>query len=160
MAFWNGIFGRQGEKLGAPVSGEAIPLKEVKDEAFSSGMLGEGLAIIPDGARLVAPCMGMVDVLMETGHSVTLKTNGGAQVLMHIGLDTVKLGGKHFGVRCAAGQKVQRGQTLIEFDREAIEKDGYDPVVVMVMPDGANIAKTVTGRQVAEGETVICLAAH
>ena len=156
MAFWN----RKGEELGSPVSGDAIALADVKDEAFGSGMLGKGAAVIPDGTWVVSPCMGTIDTVFETGHAVTMNTDGGAQVLIHVGLDTVKLGGRYFSVRCAAGERVRRGQLLIEFDREALEKAGYDTTVVMVALDSKDSVDAVSGKYVTEGDTIIWIGAH
>lgn len=158
MAFWDRMTGRKTEELGAPVSGEAIALRAVKDQVFSAQMLGKGVAVIPDGQRVAAPCRGKIETVFETGHALTMTTDGGVQVLIHIGIDTVKLGGKHFRALCRDGQRVEKGQALIEFERSAIEQAGYDATVVMVLPEGSNIAKSVTGRHVAEGETVIRLA--
>ena len=153
MAFWN----RKGEELGAPVSGEVIALRDVKDEVFSREMLGKGAAVIPDGTWIVAPCAGTVGSVMETGHAVTLEADSGAQVLIHAGIDTVKLGGKHFTVRCAAGERIRRGQLLIEFDREAIERAGYDTTVVLVVLDTDKPVSATAGKYVTEGETIIRL---
>lgn len=155
MAFWN-----SGEALGSPVSGEAIALRDVKDEAFSGEMLGKGAAVIPDGTWVVAPCAGTIDTVFETGHAVTMNTDGGAQVLIHVGIDTVKLGGKHFSVRCAAGERIRRGQLLIEFDREAIAREGYDTTVVMVVLDSKEPVDAVSGKYVTEGETILRIGAR
>ena len=157
MSFWKGIFGKRGEELGAPVSGEAIALSAVKDEVFSKGLLGHGVAIIPKDGRIVAPCAGMIDTVFETGHALTMRADGGAQVLIHVGIDTVKLGGRHFELRCAAGERIQKGQMLLEFDPEAIAREGYDPVVVMIVLDTNEGIETVTGRHVQAGEAVIRL---
>ena len=158
MAFWSGIFTSGGEELGAPVSGEAIALDEVEDEVFSRGMLGMGAAIMPEGGRLIAPCAGQIDTVFETGHALTMTTACGAQVLLHIGIDTVKLGGRHFCVHCAAGDQVSKGQLLMKFDPEAIAREGYDAVVVMTLPEGGDVRRLVSGRHVGEGETVILFA--
>lgn len=160
MAFLDGILGRRDEELGAPVSGEAIALRDVKDEVFSREILGKGAAVIPDGTWIVAPCAGTVDTVMETGHAVTLRTDGGAQVLIHVGIDTVKLGGKHFHVRCAAGERIRRGQLLIEFDREAIERSGYDTTVMLVVLDADGSVSATAGKYVTEGEAILRLGAR
>lgn len=160
MAFWAAIAGKIGVDLGAPVSGEAIALRDVKDEVFSREMLGKGAAVIPDGTWIVAPCAGTIDTVMETGHAVTIRTDAGVQVLIHAGIDTAKLGGKHFHVRCAAGERIRRGQLLIEFDREAIEQAGYDTTVVMVVLDTDGTVSATAGKYVTEGETIIRLGAR
>jgi len=158
MVFLSRIFGGKTEELGAPAAGRAIPLQDVKDPVFSVQMLGEGVAVIPEGDRVTAPCAGQIETVFETGHALTMRTAGGAQVLIHIGIDTVKLGGRYFRALCAAGQRVRKGEPLIAFERGEIECSGYDTTVVMVVPEGGVMVKAVTGRRMTEGETVMRLA--
>ncbi len=117
----------------SPMEGMAIPLKDVKDEAFSQEAMGKGMAIKPSKGEVVAPFDGTVETVFRTKHSIGLKSVEGVEVLIHIGLDTVKLKGQHFHVLVQAGDTIQHGQLLIEFDIEAIEKAGYDittPVII------------------------------
>lgn len=117
----------------APVAGEAIPLTEVKDETFATGKLGPGMAIVPSSGPVVAPVDGTVLVAFPTGHAYAVRSESGLDVLIHIGMDTVKLNGKHFTPKVAAKQKVRRGDVLAEVDWAAVADAGYDlttPVVV------------------------------
>ncbi|PZG37624.1 PTS beta-glucoside transporter subunit IIABC [Listeria ivanovii] len=121
------------ETIPAPVVGEIVTLADVKDEAFSSGALGKGVAIIPSVGRVVAPAAGTVTTIFPTGHAVGITTNDGAEVLIHIGMDTVQLEGKFFTAHVKQGDTIEKGQLLVEFDIESIKEAGYDvttPVVI------------------------------
>ncbi len=117
----------------APLKGKVIPLSEVKDPTFAEAVLGEGTAIIPDTGLLVSPADGIVESVPETRHAVMMTSDSGAEILMHIGIDTVELEGKHFRSFVHSGDRVKVGDPLIEFDPDAIRKAGYDlttPVVI------------------------------
>lgn len=117
----------------APVDGTVVPLNEVPDAAFADGSLGRGVAILPRSGAVYAPFDGTVVAAFPTGHAIGLRHADGAELLIHIGIDTVKLGGKHFTSKVTAGQQVKAGDLLVEFDGDAIEAAGYDlttPVVV------------------------------
>ncbi|WP_099221636.1 beta-glucoside-specific PTS transporter subunit IIABC [Listeria costaricensis] len=121
------------ETLVSPITGEVVSLTNVKDEAFSSGALGRGLAILPTEGKLFAPASGTVTTIFPTGHAVGITTNDGAEVLMHVGMDTVQLEGKFFTAHVKQGDKIEAGQLLTEFNIEEITKAGYDittPIVV------------------------------
>lgn len=121
------------EKLSVPVKGEVIPLTSVNDDVFSKGVLGEGIAIKPSEGKLVAPVDGTIIMVYETGHALGLKTKGGAELLFHIGLDTVKLQGKYFDVKVKQGNEVKAGDTLITFDLDKIKEAGFDPTTMMIV---------------------------
>src|SRR5690606_32855560 len=109
------------------------PLAEIKDTAFASGALGQGVAIIPTEGKLFAPVSGTVTALFPTNHAIGVTSEDGAEILMHIGMDTVQLDGKHFTAHVEQGARVEKGQLLIEFDVAAIKDAGFDlttPVVV------------------------------
>jgi len=126
------------EVLAKPVSGQVISLAEVKDDVFSSGMIGEGFGIIPDHGELVAPEDGEITMLFETNHAIGLKTNNGAELLFHIGIDTVQLEGKYFSAAVSTGDFVKKGQPLIHFDLQAIKDLGYDTTVICVVTNKEN----------------------
>lgn len=143
----------------APIKGKAIPLSEVKDEVFSSGMLGEGAAIEPSEGKAVSPINGTVEAVFDTKHAIGLKAEDGTEVLIHIGLDTVKLNGKHYEVKVKAGDTVKVGDLLVTFDIPAIKKEGYPvttPVIISNTADYAQIKKAASGT-VETGDALIVL---
>jgi len=117
----------------SPIDGTAVPLSEVPDAAFAEGGLGQGVAIVPSSGALYAPFDAVVAAAFPTGHAVGLRHEDGAELLIHIGIDTVKLGGQHFSLKVTSGQMVKAGDLLVEFDLKAIAAAGYDlttPVVI------------------------------
>lgn len=131
--------------LFSPLNGKVIPLEEVKDAAFSSGALGDGLAVLPESGELYSPINGTVVALFPTGHAIGLSTDSGVEILIHIGMDTVSLEGKGFETSVSVGDKVIRGQKLIDFDKDAIISAGYDiitPIVITNTQDVLSIKKT------------------
>ena len=129
----------------APINGNVIPLEQVNDEAFNSGSLGKGVGIVPSDGKVVAPVDGKVSVLFNTLHAIGLITENGTEVLMHIGLDTVKLNGKHFKAHVKQGDIVKQGDLLVTFDKEEIEKEGYDvttPIIITNSNDSLDIVET------------------
>lgn len=157
MGIFDKLFGKPLMKLYAPVVGKAVPVAQVPDPAFSENLLGYGVGIIPAEGKAYAPCDATVDNMFETGHAVTLVAENNAEILVHIGLDTVKLGGKHFTVHCKNGDKVKKGDLLIEFDLAAIKAEGYNPIVAMLVCNSKeySIFNTSTDREVDNSEVVI-----
>lgn len=135
LAGFKGMFTKKEEKevIGAPIKGKVIPLSKVPDEAFAQGILGMGVGICPEDGCVVAPCEGEVSMIFDTKHAVSITTKGGAEILIHIGLDTVNLKGEHFTARAAAGDKVTAGTPLIEFDKEKIEELGYQTISPVII---------------------------
>ncbi len=145
------------EVLKAPVSGRAIPLSEVKDEAFAEGMLGKGAAIIPENGDICAPCDGVISVMYPTGHAIGIQTPAGAEVLIHIGMDTVSLNGKGFDVRVKEGQAVKAGDLLVKADLKTIKEAGLDsatPVIVTNTDDYLDVKQEKTGT-IRQGENLL-----
>ena len=143
--------------LAACLTGTVVPLADVKDEAFASGALGDGIAIEPTDGELVAPADGEISSTFETHHAVGMTTTDGAELLMHIGIDTVKLGGKHFTYLVNEGDKVRKGQPLIRFDIEAIKAEGYlvtTPLIVCNTDDYAAVAAKASGT-VKQGDALL-----
>ena len=119
--------------LGSAAKGEVIPLEQVKDQAFSSGALGRGVGIKPTEDIVYAPISGEISCVFPTKHAIGIQGDNGVEVLLHIGIDTVQLNGKHFSVRVEQGQHVERGDMLAEVDFAGLRADGYDDTIIMVV---------------------------
>ncbi|MBQ4055044.1 MAG: PTS transporter subunit EIIC [Clostridia bacterium] len=145
------------QELFAHLSGTVVPLEKLSDEAFASGALGKGVAIEPKEGKLYAPCDGKIGMVYDTGHAVNVVGDGGCDVLMHIGVDTVKLGGKFFRAHVKADQRVKKGDLLISFDIEAIKKSGYTLTTPMVVcnSDDYKSVKTVAKGELFAGMNII-----
>lgn len=140
----------------SPLNGKVINIKEVKDPAFNEEILGRGVAIVPTDGTLYAPCDGKISNLIETSHAVGLTTDFGAEVLMHIGFDTVKLKGKYFKAYVNEGDKVKKGDKLIEFDIEKIKDNAFDittPIVICNYEKFNNLSYNLSETKV--GDTII-----
>ncbi|MEI7105717.1 beta-glucoside-specific PTS transporter subunit IIABC [Pectobacterium versatile] len=148
------------EQLGSPAKGELIPLEEVNDKVFSSGVVGQGVAILPQEGRIYSPVDGVIASTFASGHAVGILSQGGAEILIHVGINTVQLEGQHYQMHVAEGDKVQKGQLLLEFDLEAIQKAGYDTVTPMVITNAEEYRVFSLGaaRQQQAGETIVALA--
>ena len=153
------MFGGKDDKrvILAPVEGKAVSLKEVNDPTFSQEILGKGVAVIPSKGRVVAPADGVVSVFFETKHAVSITADNGAEIIVHVGLDTVNLKGEHYTAYKKQGDKVKAGELLLEFDMEAIKAAGYDvitPVIICNTPDYPNMV-CHTGMDVKELDPII-----
>lgn len=124
---------RPAEQLFAPVSGEIKALNNLSDPVFADEVFGKGLAIVPTTGELRSPVNGTVESLFETHHALALKSDTGAEILIHIGIDTVKLGGRHFTSHITAGQNVEIGDLLVSFDLAALQAEGIDTSVILVV---------------------------
>jgi len=146
------------EELVSPLNGQVLELSKVKDAAFSTGALGQGLAIEPSEGKLHAPVSGTVSALFPTKHAIGITTDSGANILIHIGMDTVQLKGKHFTAHTNQGDYVKKGQLLIEFDMEKIQKAGklLTTPVVITNHDEFNIELS-NEREVNLGDSLIKL---
>ena len=120
-------------RLDSPLNGQLIELKDVKDPAFASGAMGKGAAVKNPDGKVYSPVDGTVTVLFGTKHAIGIHADDGADILIHVGIDTVNLGGKYFDAKIAQGDTVKKGQLLLEFDPKGIQSEGYDtttPVLV------------------------------
>ncbi|MFA9463588.1 MAG: beta-glucoside-specific PTS transporter subunit IIABC [Velocimicrobium sp.] len=145
------------EVIVSPLLGSVKELAEVEDEAFSSGALGQGIAIVPSEGKLYAPVDGEVTTFFPTGHAIGLMSKFGAEVLIHVGMDTVKLEGKGFRPKVAQGDIVKKGDLLLEFDIQAITKAGYSlvtPVVITNIHEYADIVP-MAAKNVKPGDEII-----
>lgn len=145
------------EAIGSPITGEVIKLTEVKDDAFAQGALGKGVAIIPTEGKVVSPVDGVVTTFFPTGHALGVTSNGGAEILIHIGMDTVQLEGKYFKPMVKQGAEVKKGQPLLEFDLDAIKAEGFDivtPVIITNVDNYLDIVET-NSKDIAFGEELI-----
>ena len=143
--------------VGAHMNGIAMKMSAVADEAFASGALGEGVAIEPSEGKLYSPVDATIEAVFDSKHAISLTTEKGAEILLHIGIDTIKLGGKHFTPHVEEGQKVRKGDLLISFDMEAIKAAGYPlttPMAVCNSEDYASVKALVTG-PVKVGEDIL-----
>ena len=158
MSFLKNLFNNKDMyEIGAPMAGKVVSVKEVNDPTFSEDILGKGLAIVPSDGKVFAPCDGEVDMIFETGHAVSMMTAFGAELLLHIGLDTVNLKGKHFTIHAGIGDQVKKGDLLVEFDLSAVVAEGYDPITPMIICNYNDFGTMdlQIGRTVAPGETVM-----
>lgn len=140
------------EKLTSPVNGTQIPLAEVADETFASEMLGATVAVEPADGKIVAPCDGEVSNIFETGHAVCITTEAGGELLIHIGIDTVKMDGKGFTKKVSDGDKVHAGDILVEADLEEIKNAGYQTTTMMILTNTDEFGN-VTKAEPAEVKT-------
>lgn len=144
----------------SPMSGKVIPLSEVKDTTFASELMGKGIAIIPTVGKAVAPDNGEVVSLFRTKHAIGFQTESGAEILIHIGIDTVKLDGQHFEAHVEAGNKVKKGDLLISFDIEAIKQAGFEvttPIIITNSDSYQDIQCIFEQDNIQSGEALLAL---
>lgn len=150
---------KSGEVIGAPVEGEAVASAEIGDAAFREEMLGKGMAIKPTSGKVYAPVDGTVSQVFGTKHAFTILSEGGAELLIHIGRDTVAMDGKPFTVYVKAEDKVKKGELIAEFDMDMIRAAGLDTIIPIVVFN-SNKYKTInrfTGKRVRPGDTIMML---
>ncbi|WP_373128134.1 beta-glucoside-specific PTS transporter subunit IIABC [Dielma fastidiosa] len=136
------------EVISSPVKGNVVPLEKVEDAAFSAGALGKGIAVDPTEGKVVAPCDGTVMTLFPTKHAIGIVSDNGCEVLIHIGMNTVKLEGKGFEAHIKQGDKVKKGDVLVTFDIESLKKEGYSlvtPIIVTNTADYLDVVEVANG---------------
>lgn len=143
--------------LCAHLSGDIIPLEDIEDEAFSQKVLGDGIAIEPTEGKLYSPCDGKVDMVFETKHAINLVSDDGCEILLHIGIDTVKLLGKHFKAHVSDGQRIRKGDLLITFNIKEIRRAGFKTVTPMIVCNSDEYEKfnTLLSGKVSVGDAVL-----
>ena len=132
------VVSNEGIIVKSPVEGTVKDLAEVNDNVFAEGLMGKGIAIEPKVGKVVAPFDGIVEAIFKTNHAIGLKSKDGAEVLIHIGLDTVNLEGNHFKSHIEKGQAIKAGDLLVEFDIDAIKKEGYDVITPVIITNSDN----------------------
>ncbi len=148
---------KKSEEIVSPITGDVKELSEVEDEAFSTGALGQGIAVIPTEGKVYAPADGTVTTFFPTGHAIGILSKNGAEILIHVGMDTVKMNGEGFYAKIEQGAEVKKGDLLLEFDIEKIKAAGYPlttPVIITNTDDYADIVPTDAER-VTHGDTII-----
>lgn len=139
----------------SPLEGRIIPLSEVQDEVFSEEIVGKGAAVIPSKGEIHAPSEGEILSVFDTGHALGMRTADGVELLIHIGLNTVELKGKHFQTHTKQGDHVKKGDLLISFDMEAIQKAGYDITTPVLVSNTADYLDIVAKKEGAAGDALI-----
>lgn len=160
MGLLEKLFSRTRYPLCAPMAGRVVSVSEIPDPAFSGGLLGKGVAVIPTDGRVYAPCDAAVDVVFTTGHAISLIADCGAQILIHVGLDSCQQTDKLFTVFVKSGQKVKQGDLLIEADLQAVKAAGINPITPMLISNASDYAaiQTYTGKDATNMDVVVELA--
>ncbi len=149
-------------KIYAPLNGTAVALDTVSDPTFAEGILGQGIAILPSEGKVYAPFDGTVANVFDTKHAIGLRSSSGIEILIHVGIDTVNLQGKHYTAKVSVGEEIRRGQLLWEFNRKAIKNAGYElvtPVIVTNTEDYAEITTSADGA-VTVGDELLEVRCH
>ena len=145
--------------LVAPAKGKAVDLKEVNDPTFSTGMLGQGVAVIPSEGKIYAPADGEIVMVFDTLHAVSMTADNGVEILIHVGLDTVELKGNGFEGHVKAGDKVKKGDLLLTVDLEAVKEAGYDIITPMLVcnTDDYAAVEGIFGKDVMPKDDVVSI---
>ena len=152
-------FGKKSIIIASPMDGAVVPVSELSDPVFSEDVLGRGIAIKPDTGYVMAPAKAVISQMFDTGHAVSLFTDSGVELLIHVGIDTVELKGSHYTKRKENEDSVDIGDILLEFDADAISADGYDTVtpVVVCNPDDFKDILFAPKGDIKTGEPLITL---
>lgn len=158
ISFWNSRKIKK-QELKAFADGEIISIEEVEDPVFSTKMLGDGIAIIPNNGILTAPADGNIILIMDkTYHALGMRLNNGMEILLHIGIDTVKMCGKGFKPLVSSGDVVHTGDKLIQFDPKEIELCGFSKIIIMVITNSNDFPgiSFINNGQAKSNETIVC----
>lgn len=162
MGFFSKLFGGKTEEVNsnhiyAPMAGQAVAISEVPDPTFSSGMMGNGIAIQPTDGKVCSLVNGTVDMMFDTGHAVSLVSDAGAEILIHVGLETVGLNGAPFTIKVKSGDKVKKGQVLMIADLDAIKAAGLPTItpVLICNTDDYTTFNVSVGKAVTNDDVVI-----
>ena len=164
MGFFSKLFGKNeeinGNHIYAPMAGQAVAITEVPDPTFAEGMMGNGIAILPTDGKVCAPCDATVDMMFTTGHAVSLSTESGAEILIHVGLSVTARDSRFFTACVQSGQKVRRGELLIEVDLPAATGAGLDLTTPMLVTNASEYAQIQvhTGTDVTNLDVAVQLA--
>jgi len=165
-SFFSRLFGKKEsglkadgvEILASPLTGRLVAIENVPDQTFAQKILGDGLAVEPTDGNIYSPVDGEITTLMDTLHALCITSEGGAEILIHVGRDTVALGGKPFTSYVREGQKIKRGDLLLKFDMEAIRAAGLDLTTPIVVSNWENyIMEKAGGDRISKGETLLTL---
>lgn len=158
MGLFDKLFKGSDIEISSPVNGELVPIETVSDPTFAQEMIGKGVAIQPSEGKFYAPADGKLMALFPTGHAYAMTTKDGAEVLVHIGIDTVKLGGEHYTIHAKQGDDVKKGDLIVEVDLEGVKNAGFEIVTPVIISNSGKFSKMEKkSGVVSAGDTVILL---
>ena len=158
MGIFDKLFQGNRVEIGSPVNGKIVPIDTVSDPTFAQEMIGKGVAIIPEDGNFYAPADGTLVALFPTGHAYALNTTDGAEILVHIGIDTVKLNGQCYDIQAKQGDTVKKGDLIVKVDLEGIKAAGYDIVTPVIISNSNKFSKVEKkDGNVTAGEAVVLL---
>lgn len=146
---------RKKHVISAPVTGDIVRLEEVNDDVFASGSMGNGVAINFNGNNVYSPSDGKVIALFPTGHALGIESTDGFQYIIHIGIDTVEMEGYGFDSKVKQGDEIRKGELLIEVDSRLLIESGYDPITMIVFPNGEKVSYNTNEKFIESGEDFI-----
>ncbi|KGD72115.1 PTS beta-glucoside transporter subunit IIABC [Tatumella morbirosei] len=156
------LAGTMDEEIVSPISGIPVPLAKVNDKVFSSGIVGDGIAIIPQSGKILSPVNGKVASVLQSGHAIYLLSDNGAGILIHIGIDTIQLGGKFFRIHVSEDDIVRKGDLLAECELEEIKNSGFDTITPVIITNSENyhVVTTLKNTDVVMGDPLLFLSAR
>ena len=160
MKFFQNLLGKDNRiAIAAPVAGKLVSIREVNDPTFGEEILGKGVAIIPQDNKICAPADGVISTVFPPGHAAAMKSSDGVEILIHVGLDTVKLDGKYFTIHASEGQEVKKGDLLLEADMEQIKAEGYDIItpIVICNTDEFSDFQMAESADVSQGDEILTI---